>query len=588
MNAKICIIISAILVLLAGCAGAPQLQAGYDPATLRFDGEQAYEILEEFVTTYPYRASGQPNNLLAAEWLQGQFSQNGWDCQIDAWQVINYSRPVPMRNVVCRLEGQSPKEIVVAAHHDQSTLTIQGANNDGSGIATLLELSEIFASEGKPPYTLVFVSTDGEEYGMLGTRRLVQTHPDTGNIIAFISLDQVGKIYNTGMDIEAVGQFRKFGALWLQLLAGEAARAAGDLWVPKVRSPFDQVIAQAVPLSFMDQGPMVAAGVPALGFTGKVPPEYAALHWQTYHSPDDNMELQSKDVLQQSGRITEALIRQLLVMDSYPQESGPYVYFESSQQVLRGAPLWLLFTGWVALFFLGSFFIGGRDIRNKVQGWRKALPHFLGLWLPLVASILMLYLFVAVGLMDQYELYPATTKDPETLNPHWPAVILFLLSFSVFLALGRRLVRRFAGETPAPDFKAVKRFGLFIVGLASLYVLVVNPFSLLFTLPLAFWFLINHRKGAWRLLDILFFLLGGLVVYALFYFFGFAIQHLNFAVLWYMLIMFSIGEIGFLTALAITAMIAAGLAMVVNPPVKAIGKTVDAPSPITIDTQPVR
>ena len=111
---------------------------------------------------------------------------------------------------------------------------------------------------------------------------------------------------------------------------------------------------------------------------------------------------------------------------------------------------------------------------------------------------------------------------------------------------------------------------------------------MLFTLPLAFWFLINHRKGAWRLLDILFFLLGGLVVYALFYFFGFAIQHLNFAVLWYMLIMFSIGEIGFLTALAITAMIAAGLAMVVNPPLKAAGETVEAASPVTINTQPVR
>ena len=125
----------------------------------------------------------------------------------------------------------------------------------------------------------------------------------------------------------------------------------------------------------------------------------------------------------------------------------------------------------------------------------------------------------------------------------------------------------------------MKSFAFFIVGLAGVYVLAANPFSLLFTIPLAFWFLINGRKGGGRLLDILFFLLGGLVVYALFYFFGFTIQHLNFAVLWYMMIMFSIGEIGFLTVLGITATIAAGLAMVVNPPLKSARKAVEATSP---------
>ena len=58
------------------------------------------------------------------------------------------------------------------------------------------------------------------------------------------------------------------------------------------------------------------------------------------------------------------------------------------------------------------------------------------------------------------------------------------------------------------------------------------------------------------------------MVYALFYFFGFVIQRMNFAVLWYMM-MFSIGEVSFLTALAVTAIIAAGLSMLVKPPMAA-------------------
>ena len=142
-------------------------------------------------------------------------------------------------------------------------------------------------------------------------------------------------------------------------------------------------------------------------------------------------------------------------MKSFPSEKGPYLYLESSMQVLRGAPLWGIFIGLVCLFFLGSFFTGGVDLKAKIRQWRDVIPHFLGLWLPLISSFVLLYLFVLVGLMDRYALYPATTKDPETLNPRWPAVILFLVSLVIFLWLGRLLVRRQAGKLPAPEPGAI-------------------------------------------------------------------------------------------------------------------------------------
>lgn len=583
LNSKLCFVII-LAFLLAACSAAPEFEASYDPTTLRFDGDRAYEIEVDFVGKFPNRSSGRPNNRLAAEWLKDQFSSYGWSCRIDEWEVINYSQPVPMRNVVCTLPGRSAQEILVVAHHDQSPATIEGADNDGSGIAILLHLSEIFSSEGQPAYTLVFVSTDGEEYGMLGSRRYIQTHADKDNIIAGISLDNLGKRFYPGLDFEAVGQFRKFGALWLQRLAVESARAADDLWIPQIRSPMDQVLGQAVPISLMDQGPMVAAGVPAVGFAGTVPPEYAALHWETFHTPKDLMAYQSPVTLHQSGRAAEALIRQLLSMRSFPKESGPYIYFEPNNQVLRGMPLWAMFIGFVSLFFVGSYLSGGRSLKGKLRSWRETLPHFIGLWLPFVGAILLLYIFVAVGLMDRYALYPATAKDPATLNPRWPAVILFLVGTVGFVALGRRLVRHYGRSRPAPTPGSIKSFALFVVGMSAFYVLIINPFSLLFFVPLLFWYLIGVRKGAGRLLDILFFSLGGLMVYALFYFFGFVMQHMDFAVLWYVMMMFSIREIGFLTALAITAILAAGLSMVVNSPMKIWA---DTPVIVTSETAPV-
>jgi hypothetical protein len=50
--------------------------------------------------------------------------------------------------------------------------------------------------------------------------------------------------------------------------------------------------------------------------------------------------------------------------------------------------------------------------------------------------------------------------------------------------------------------------------------------------------------------------------------FGFQTLRYNFAFLWYMLNMFSIRMLSFLSAAMITAILAAGLSMVVNPPSK--------------------
>jgi hypothetical protein len=456
--------------------------------------------------------------------------------------------------------------MLIAAHHDQTPDTIYGADNDGSGIAIMLQLAEIFASEGKLPYTLVFLSTDGEEYGMLGSRRYVQTHPDTEDIIAGISLDNLGKKWSNGMKVELIGQFRRYGSIWPVLAAQGAARAAGDLWVPQARSLIDQILDQAVPISFMDQGPMVAAGIPALGFATSYAPDASELVWETYHTQEDTVDTLSPAALHQSGRIAEALIRQLLSMETYPRERGPYLYLSGRNQVLRGVPLWAVFVGFAAVFFVGSYAVSGGLSIETLAAWRGALPHYLSLWLPLLASVLLLYAFVAVGLMDKYHLYPATAKGQQLFEPRWPAVAGYVVGLAVLLGVGRWLAGRYYLHATAPAYRATKGLALAAVGLAGVYVLLISPFSLLFFVPLLFWLLIGGRTGVARAIDIVLFLLGGLLVYVLFYFFGFLILRNDWAVLWYLQMMFSIRTISFPTATAITAIVGAGLSMVVPAP----------------------
>src|SRR5512141_1414230 len=118
-------------------------------------------------------------------------------------------------------------------------------------------------------------------------------------------------------------------------------------------------------------------------------------------------------------------------MQTFPQESGPYLYFDGSQQVLRGLPLWLIFIGFVALFFVGSFLTGRAPFSEKRKSWKAVLTHFISLWLPLVAFVIMLSLFVETGLLLKFYRYPATTNAPYLLQPNWLIFTLALVGLAV-------------------------------------------------------------------------------------------------------------------------------------------------------------
>ena len=578
-------IITLAALTLTACVPTPKITPGIEPDQIQFNGEKAFALETEFATTFKNRDSGTAANKAAAKWVKTKFEISGWNCRMDEWDVVLYSKDVPLRNVVCELPGKSPKQILVVAHHDQSPETIEGADNDASGISIMLHMAENFAAEEQLPYSLVFVSTDAEEWGMLGTLRYVQTHPDTANIIAGMSLDNLGHPYYSGVRMELLGQRKGYAPLWLALTSQVAAKAAGSDWQVYLPPIADQITGQAAPISYMDQGPMVAAGIPALGFTGFIPDtsrtlpdetclenpqtdNYRDLNYQLWHSPEDTMQCQSADTLERAGGVAEALIRQLQSMTDFPQESGPYIHLDGRNSVLRGAPLWLAFLIFTGLFFIASIMVGGRPIRKTAAGWTKALPHFLSLWLPLVASVLLLYVFTKIGVIEDFELYPSTTKEPYLLNPEKGVIALFLIGTGIFFFASRHIAKRWGGApTSVPEFKQSKSLAMLVVGLAGVYIILNNPFSLLFLVPILFWFLIRGLKTKpSRVLDIVFFLLGGLVIYATVYVQGFLNLRYDFGFLWMLMLMVAVQTFSFVVMLICTAITAAGLSMIIRPP----------------------
>jgi hypothetical protein len=105
-------------------------------------------------------------------------------------------------NVVAMLHGtdkQDPRMILISGHLDSrnkdvmdATGTAPGANDDGSGVALVLELARIL-SQTEFPATLVFVAFTGEEQGLKGATYLADKAKEMSwKIEAVLNNDIVG------------------------------------------------------------------------------------------------------------------------------------------------------------------------------------------------------------------------------------------------------------------------------------------------------------------------------------------------------------------------------------------------------------
>ena len=135
------------------------------------------------------RMTGTEGQKKAADYLRRFYIKNGIsapDKDSDYFQPIPadyFSRmksPKPSENVVAFIEGSEfPEEIIVlSAHYDhvgtRDGEVYNGADDDGSGTVTLLEIAEAFKmakDNGQgPKRSLLFLHVTGEEIGLYGSK----------------------------------------------------------------------------------------------------------------------------------------------------------------------------------------------------------------------------------------------------------------------------------------------------------------------------------------------------------------------------------------------------------------------------------
>lgn len=150
-------------------------------------------------------------------------------------------RDVTLRNVAGILRGSDPavrnQFVIVSAHYDHlgskppgpGNRIFHGANDDASGVASLIEIAKaINESPRHPRRSLLFLSTFGEEEGLLGSAYYVR-HPlvPIDRTVAGINLEQLGRTDSS--DGPEIGRFALTGPSFSNLpaMVSAAAKQAG-------------------------------------------------------------------------------------------------------------------------------------------------------------------------------------------------------------------------------------------------------------------------------------------------------------------------------------------------------------------------
>jgi hypothetical protein len=114
-----------------------------------------------------------------------------------------YNPLTPVSNVVGILEGSDPRlkgeYVVIGAHMDHvgmqgANIICPGANDNASGVASLIEIAHAFKESGlKPARNIIFVAFTAEEMGLKGSQYFIDHLPFAENKIRYmINLDMVG------------------------------------------------------------------------------------------------------------------------------------------------------------------------------------------------------------------------------------------------------------------------------------------------------------------------------------------------------------------------------------------------------------
>jgi hypothetical protein len=494
------------------------LLSSHEPArppsriSLSFDASRAYAAIEEFTKQFPHRVFGSLESRQSTGYLHDRLAEMGYTVSYIHFDGRIGRRSQAGRNVLAYKKGLSTEILAVVAHYDTARTTIQGATDNGSGVGVLLETARIFAAS-PTQRSLLFIFSDGGEWGSLGARDIAENYPQRARIAAVLSLDHVSAGDLAAFCLEATGQLDGFAPAWLRRLARQAAEAQG---LPVMEpSGIQEHFERALLISAADQGPFLKAGIPAINL-GSVSVDRAR-DKAIYHSSQDTIENLKISGLEKYGLTAERIVRTLDAVQSMPaRSSGSFRLWDAlylKPTVI--SPLHAIsFLPFVIIFY---FHLRNYHKRMNRLGIGREFLVCLGTVLPFLAVYFFISLARALRQLPFYSLYPATAKDPVLLNPPWN-VLGIILGAALILGIFFYIIGKYSiRELPKPDFYVSKLILLVLLLLTITLAFLRNSYwaTAFLLLPSWIWALVGcGRTQTERIQNGIWILVAGIPYYA--------------------------------------------------------------------------
>jgi hypothetical protein len=452
-----------------------------DEKPLSFDGGQAMTTLQTVAQQFPLRQAGDPGDHRCALWLVDQLQALGLKPQVDRFERVINGRPVTLENVWAGSGGSAQGAVVVLAKRDSPPLATQGADDNASGIAAVLELAQVLtARDHARPF--IFLWTDGDSYGALGASDFVARHRDIP-MMGVVALQQIAGQAVSRVGLNGWSSSPHVAPPWLWVLARTSVLSTGPLEAP-TPGIVAQLLRLAVPASSGSQGPFVAAGIPAITLSA---------HARGTQPAADTVATVSPETLNAVGLAAERMVTSMDAAPTPPVGGRDALFFSKYRKINGGIVEFALIVLMTPLAII-SVGLAARASRKRLRVW----PAAARLGLRLAPWYLVLAVVYLANLLSLLPHSPGAVIPPEAAVSHTPRylrvlllVLLLAVAYHYAMAIERRLARQHPAESPAVVLVAHATLLLIAV-----LVILVNPFSLVLLLPAAvLWPL--ARPGRW-------------------------------------------------------------------------------------------
>lgn len=308
-----------LLIFLMGCGGESEPRLNFEeqgnevPA---FNADSAYQFVETQVNFGPRNPSSEGHRQMQ-EFLISKLQEYAGSRSVFAQRFTHAGYDgdtLQLANVIAAFNPQSSSRIMLSAHWDtrpraekdsvDAENPIPGADDGASGVGVLLEIARLM-SQNNPPIGVDLVFFDGEDYGEEG---------DTGQYF-------LGSRYWS--ENPPVPNYRpRFGIL-LDMVGGEGARfpkeqnsmnyapaLVNEIWSIAEEMGYEYRFVDEPGVAISDDHVVVnrITGIPMIDIIRHEPGTEELQFAPYWHTHNDNMDIISRETLEEVGKVLAELI----------------------------------------------------------------------------------------------------------------------------------------------------------------------------------------------------------------------------------------------------------------------------------------